>query len=87
MVEFIKVTAITPNGDTKEYSWMGDLSTRDGNQELVKFMMKCCDDTADFFGCPENWELSKWRDMTCARWEPMESNRMELIDPNNPFIR
>ena len=89
MVEFVKVTTLTPKGDTKEYSWMGSLETSEGQQELTRFMLECCDDTADFFGCPDEdgWDVDKWRNMTCARWEPMESKRQSIGPSESPFMR
>ena len=74
MIDFIKVTAKTPYGDTHEYAFMGDLSKVEDGQRLTKFMMDCCDDCADRFPCPDEWDARTWRDNTQAMWESMTSD-------------
>lgn len=75
MIEFIKVTAKTPYGDTHEYAFMGVLDQKEEEQRLIKFMMDCCDDCADRFPCPDEWDPMAWRDQTEAMWESMSSDR------------
>ena len=86
MVEFIRVTARTPKGDTKEYSWMGDMNEANTQQDFVKFLIQCCDDTADFFGCPDDWDPQKWRDYTCASFESVTDDR-DFSVGISPFVR
>ena len=81
MVEFIKVMAKTPYGDTWDYAFMGDLDTPDDQMRLAKFMMECCDDCADRFGCPDEWDADEWRNQTAAMWEAVGSQRMEFGPP------
>lgn len=85
MVEYFKVTTMTPKGDSKEYMYMGDIQTAEDSAKFANFMVECCDDTSDFFGCPDDWDPIKWRDNTCAKWEAMESDRTSLPSPF-PFI-
>ena len=75
MIEFIRVTTKTPNGDSKQYMYMGDLNTDEGAVDFAEFMVKCCDDTADFFSAPDDWDADKWLNSTMAMWEPVEGNR------------
>ena len=75
MVEFIKVTAKTPYGDTNDYLFMGDLDDHDDETRFLKFLVDCCDDCADRFSAPDEWDPKEWRDQTCAMWEPMETTR------------
>ena len=72
MVEFVKVTARTPYGDSQEYMFMGDLDTKEDRARLTEFMSKCCDDCADKFGTPESWDIETWRNQTSATYELME---------------
>lgn len=81
MVVFVKVTAQTPHGDTHEYMWMGDLDTPNDQTRLIKFMVECCDDCADRFGCPDEWDSNEWRNQTSAMWEAVDSQRMEFGPP------
>ena len=78
MIEFIKVTAKTPLGDTNEYMFMGDLNTDEDQIRLLKFMKECCDDCADRFTCPEDWDIKDWFNKTVAVWEAVESNRLDF---------
>ena len=80
MVEFIKITAKTPYGDTAEYLFMGDLDNHDDQKRFTKFMLDCCDDCADRFSAPDEWDPKDWRDQTCAMWEPMETKRTSFGD-------
>ena len=83
MVEFVKVTTLTPKGDTKEYSWMGSLETSEGQQELTRFMLECCDDTADFFGCPDEdgWDYGKQASVDWPQRKPVYAILiMEVLD-------
>ena len=83
MVEFIKVTAKTPYGNTNEYFFMGDLDKHEDQIRFSKFMVECCDDTSDRFSAPDEWDAMDWRDQTCAMWEPMETKRTSFGD--GPF--
>lgn len=85
MVEFFKITTLTPNGDSKEYMYMGEIKTPEDTAKFSEFMVECCDDTSDFFGCPDDWDPIKWRDSTCARWEAIDSKRVVLPTPY-PFF-
>jgi len=84
MIDFVKVIAKTPYGDTHEYAFMGDLSKEEEGQRLTQFMIDCCDDCADRFPCPDEWDPISWRDNTQAMWESMTSNINTLHD--YPFI-
>lgn len=84
MVEFFKVTTLTPKGDSKEYMYMGEIKTPEDSMKLSKFMVECCDDTSDFFPCPDDWDPIKWRDSTMAKWEAIGSERTVLPLPS-PF--
>ena len=75
MIELIKVTAKTPNGDSQEYMFMGDLDTEEDQGRLIEFMLDCCDDCSDRFSCPDNWEPELWRNSTRAMWEAIDSER------------
>lgn len=75
MVEFIKVTAKTPKGETHEYMFMGDLDNVNDQARLIDFMMKCCDDCADRYGVPDDWNATDWHEQTMAMWEAMDSDR------------
>lgn len=55
MNRYIKVIARTPNGDTSDYMFMGDIDRRNEEIRFVNFMMKCADDCADRFSAPEDW--------------------------------
>lgn len=81
MIEFIKVTAKTPYGDMWSYSFMGDLDNPEDQIRLAKFMMDCCDDCADRFGCPDEWNPDDWRQQTAAMWEDMTNSRKEYGPP------
>ena len=87
MVEFVRVTAKTPHGECWEYAFMGDLDTESDQIRLAQFMLDCCDDCADRFGCPDEWDAIEWRDKTMAMWEAIESQRMEFGPPveYNPY--
>lgn len=84
MVEFIKVTAKTPYGDTREYVFMGDLDEPADQTRLVDFMVKCCDDCADFFPCPDEWDADEWHGQTQAMWEAMETSRTSFGESKWP---
>ena len=89
-VEYFKITTITPKGDSREYMYMGDIDIKDPKtiEDFYKFMVDCCDDTADFFSCPDDWDPIKWRDSTCAKWEDPEGKRSDFGIPFcNPFVR
>ena len=81
MVEFIKVTAKTPYGDMWSYSFMGDLDTATDQKRLAKFMVDCCDDCADRFGCPDEWDPEDWHQQTAAMWEDVTNDRKEYGPP------
>ena len=70
MVEFIKVTAKVPTGETKEYMFMGDLDKHNDQGRLIKFMEDCCHDCADFYIgiCPDEFDVQDWYDGTMAMW-------------------
>lgn len=89
MVEYFKVTTMTPKGDSKEYMYMGEVDETNPKTigEFAHFMMKCCDDTSDFFSCPDDWDPIKWRDSTCAKWEDPTGKRTgNMWGGPNPFI-
>ena len=75
MVEFIRVTAKTPLGDTKEYMFMGDLDEKETQERCLDFLISCCDDCADKFSAPDDWDPAEWRRQTAAMWESVETNR------------
>lgn len=86
MIEFLKITAKTPYGDTREYAFMGDMTKPEEQERLIEFMMKCCDDCADFFPCPDEWDAKDWRNGTAAMWEAMTSNRTEIVHLPTLFL-
>ena len=69
MIEFVRVTAKTPGGDTQEYMWMGDISDENERGRLIQFMLHCCDDTSDRYPAPDEWNPYDWRDKTQAKYQ------------------
>ena len=74
MVDFVKVTAKTPHGDTAEYIFMGNLNLLEEVDRFFQFMIDCCDDCADRFSAPDDWDAQAWHEQTCAKWEPIENS-------------
>ena len=72
MNRYIKVIARTPNGDTSDYMFMGDIDRRNEEIRFVNFMMKCADDCADRFCAPEDWNVQDWFSQTKVSYEIME---------------
>ena len=81
MTEAICVTAKTPNGDTCEYIFIGNLDTPADQIRFSEFMIQCCDDCADWYGCPVGWDEEKWHNQTMAMWNSMTSNRKTFGPP------
>ena len=91
MTEFIRITAKTPYNQEKHYVFLGDLSKDEEQNRLIKFMMDCCDDCADFYPCPDEYDIDQWRNDTAAMWEGVETvdtpkPREEFYKYDNPFI-
>ena len=86
MVKFIKVTAETPCGDAKEYAFMGDLDKQADKARLIEFLLWCCDDCADFFPCPDEWDVDEWQDQTLVRWEVMETSWISVWPNGMPIM-
>lgn len=73
MTEFIRITAKTPYNQEKHYVFLGDLSKAEEQDRLIKFMMDCCDDCADYYPCPDEYDVNQWHDDTAAMWEGVET--------------
>ena len=69
MIEYFRITARTPYGDSQEYMFMGDLEDKNDRARLTQFMKECCDDCADKFYAPDSWDAQDWRDHTLATFE------------------
>ena len=80
MVDFVKVTAKTPNGDTAEYMFMGDFHLIEEIDRFFQFMINCCDDCADRFNAPDNWDALAWHEQTMAKWEAMDESTNQLLN-------
>ena len=81
MLTSIKIIARTPSGESKEYFYIGDIINHEA--ELFKFMIDCCDDCAQTYGPPEDYNPIDWQDFTSAQWEPIMEIIEELDDDDN----
>ena len=77
MIEFIKVTAKVPTGETREYMFMGDLDKLEDQRRLINFEKNCCDDAADYYAmiAPDCYTAEQWHNDTMAMWEAMSTSR------------
>lgn len=89
MIQYIKVIATTPQGDSQTYFFMGDIDTQADKERFDLFLTRCSDDCADRFTPPDNYDIVKWHKNTTTRWEIMKGNQnsseenLSLLD----FIR
>lgn len=76
MTSFLKVTAITPNGNFSEYMFMGDLKSENDQNRLKKFTDFCRKETADRFCAPFNWDAEEWERATAIEFEMLSQEDM-----------
>lgn len=90
MTEFVRIIARTPYNQERNYVFLGDLDKDEDQCRLIDFMIKCCDDCADFFPCPDEYDIDQWRNDTAAMWESVETidnprPREEIVKHNSLF--
>lgn len=83
MITFLKVIAKTPLDDIHEYSFMGDMDSDSEVERFINFMVSCCDDCADRYDCPDEWDADEWHSKTSATWEVIGTDEPPVLN----FIR
>lgn len=79
MITYLKVIAKTPLGNTQEYSFMGDMDSDDEIDRFVDFMVSCCDDCADRYDCPDEWDANEWHSKTKVTWEVIGTDEPPVL--------
>lgn len=79
MITYLKVIAKTPLGDTQEYSFMGDMDSDSEIERFLNFMIFCCDDCADRYDCPDEWDADEWHSKTLATWKVIGTDEPPVL--------